>query len=250
MPPENITNDQDQVPPNPLTDDLTVLALSDLSVSKAFAPSTVAPNGISTLTITLQNTNTSPLINVSVTDNLPGTNANNTVRVAPVPNASTTCGAGVITADPWLANHLDDKRHSPGAGRRCAGHLHDQCKCPGEQWHRNRTNTILPENVSGTVQGDHGDQSHPGRFCHARVRDLSIGLVKGFNPLTVFGGSASTMSVQLINPNTTQLSGITFTDNMPSGMFLATPSTSRLGPVAGRSAATRETALSRSVVAA
>jgi LPXTG-site transpeptidase (sortase) family protein len=58
-------------------------------------------------------------------------------------------------------------------------------------------------------------------------------MVKGFEPLTVFGGSASTMSVDLINPNDAGLSEIGFTDNMPAGMFLAYPPNFSVGTCGG-----------------
>ena len=63
-------------------------------ITKAFSPSTNGPGGISTLTITLANANaaagtlTAPLV-----DSLPAG-----VVLAPSPNASTTCGGGVVTA--------------------------------------------------------------------------------------------------------------------------------------------------------
>jgi hypothetical protein len=62
---------------------------------------------------------------------------------------------------------------------------------------------------------------------------LAIELVKGFEPLTVFGGSASTMSIELINPGTATLTGIAFTDNMPAGMILANPVNFDVGTCGG-----------------
>jgi hypothetical protein len=102
IPPANITNAQGRTTSGNLSANLTVQALSDLTISKAFFPGTVNPNGLSTLTITLRNANTSPLVNVSLLDTLPGSVANGVV-VAPTPNASTTCTSGgseVLTATP------------------------------------------------------------------------------------------------------------------------------------------------------
>lgn len=98
----------------------------------------------------------------------------------------------------------------------------------------NRTNTIPATNVSGTLQST-GAAISPAQEATARltVSDISIGLVKGFNPLTVFGGSASTMSVQLFNPNNVQLTNISFTDTMPAGMFLANPVNFSVGTCEG-----------------
>jgi LPXTG-site transpeptidase (sortase) family protein len=73
----------------------------------------------------------------------------------------------------------------------------------------------------------------------ANVSNLAMALVKGFDPLTVFGGSASTMSIHLINPNNVALTAITFTDNMPvetipgTGMILANPLNFNVGACGG-----------------
>ena len=66
-----------------------------------------------------------------------------------------------------------------------------------------------------------------------RVEPIGIQVVKGFNPLTVFGGASSVLSVQLINPNNSALNGITFTDNMPVGMIIANPPNLNTGTCGG-----------------
>ena len=44
---------------------------------------------------------------------------------------------------------------------------------------------------------------------------------KAFNPTTITSGGTSTLSVTLSNPNTTALTGVGFTDNLPAGMTIA-----------------------------
>ncbi len=64
------------------------------TVAKAFSPASIAPGGVSTLTITLNNPNASDInLNTLFTDTLPGI-----VRVAAVPNVATTCGGGPASA--------------------------------------------------------------------------------------------------------------------------------------------------------
>jgi LPXTG-site transpeptidase (sortase) family protein len=65
------------------------------------------------------------------------------------------------------------------------------------------------------------------------ITTLTLSVVKGFNPLTVFGGSSSTMSIQLINPNNAILSGLSFTDTMPEGMYVANPPNPSVGTCGG-----------------
>jgi LPXTG-site transpeptidase (sortase) family protein len=62
---------------------------------------------------------------------------------------------------------------------------------------------------------------------------LSISLVKGFEPPQVFGGAASTMSIDIINPGTVPFTGITFTDSMPPNMILANPTNFNVGTCGG-----------------
>ena len=51
--------------------------------------------------------------------------------------------------------------------------------------------------------------------------------------LTVFGGSASTLSIELINPNNVALEGISFADQMPTGMIVADPPSPSVGDCGG-----------------
>jgi hypothetical protein len=103
--------------------------------------------------------------------------------------------------------------------------------------------------VTGSTLGLHTNTIPPANITNAENRvladnlistltvtgggNLSVTLVKGFDPLTVFGGAASTMSIQLINPGAVALTGISFTDNMPSGMILANPLNFNVGTCGG-----------------
>ncbi|HWW62110.1 MAG TPA: IPTL-CTERM sorting domain-containing protein [Thermoanaerobaculia bacterium] len=76
----------------PATASLTVTNLAAPSVAKSFTPSAVAPGQTSTLTITLTNSNASPITGVSFTDSYPAAITNGAV-----PNGTSTCG-GTVTA--------------------------------------------------------------------------------------------------------------------------------------------------------
>jgi hypothetical protein len=61
------------------------------SITKSFSPTTIAPDGLSTLTVTLTNPDpAAATLLAPLVDNLP-----TGVVIAPVPNATTTCGGGV-----------------------------------------------------------------------------------------------------------------------------------------------------------
>ena len=204
--PADISNNENRNPAGNLTDNLTVNSTENLSVTKAFNPPTVNPGGLSTLTITLQNTYPSPLINVSLTDNLPGSVTDGVV-VAPVPNPSTTCTGGVITAVPGSQIITMTGGSVPAQVGAVPGICTITVTVQGNDSNANpsiRDNIIPTTNVSGTVQST-GATIAPIADALARLRTeiLTIGVVKGFDPVLVFGGVYSTMSVQLVNPNNT-----------------------------------------------
>ncbi|MCC7187729.1 MAG: DUF11 domain-containing protein, partial [Anaerolineales bacterium] len=224
-----------------LTPTSATIRVTSLNVTKAFYPTTVQSGGSSTMTITLENTTNSPLINVTLTDNLPGTPTDG-IRVAAVPNASTTCTGGAITANPGSNQVLMTGGTVPAQ----VGGVPGLCtitvdvvgldSSPGSP--STQTNTIPVANVSGTVQST-GTVIQPRLAASAflAIQNLTMGIVKGFNPVLVYGGAYSTMSVQLINPNTTAtLTGIAFTDDMTllgAGMQLANPVTFNTGTCGG-----------------
>ncbi len=224
-----------------LTPTSATIRVTSLNVTKAFYPTTVQSGGSSTMTITLENTTNSPLINVTLTDNLPGTPTDG-IRVAAVPNASTTCTGGAITANPGSNQILMTGGTVPAQ----VGGVPGLCtitvdvvgldSSPGSP--STQTNNIPVANVSGTVQST-GAVIQPRALATAglAIQNLTMGIVKGFNPVLVYGGAYSTMSVQLINPNTTAtLTGIAFTDDMTllgAGMQLANPVTFNTGTCGG-----------------
>jgi LPXTG-site transpeptidase (sortase) family protein len=231
--PADITDNENRTTTGNINATLTVRAASPLSMSKAFTPSTIIPNGISTLTITLQNTDVSRLVNVSVTDTLPGNTVNGVV-VAPTPNASTTCGSGVVTAAAGTQTITMTGGIIPAQVGAIPGVCTITVDVQGKGSAATRTNTIPILNVSGTIEGT-ATTVNPTAAASAplTIANLSIGVVKGFDPLTVFGGSASTLSVQLVNPNNVALSGIALTDSMPSGMIIANPANLSVGTCGG-----------------
>jgi len=224
-----------------LTPTSATIRVTSLNVTKAFYPTVVQAGGSSTMTITLENTTDSPLINVSLTDNLPGTPTDG-IRVAAVPNASTTCTGGTITANPGSNQVLMTGGTVPAQVGGVPGlctitvdvvGLDSSPVSPSTQ-----TNNIPVANVSATVQST-GTVIQPRQVASAilAIQNLTMGIVKGFNPVLVYGGAYSTMSVQLINPNTTAtLTGIAFTDDMTllgTGMQLANPVTFNTGTCGG-----------------
>ena len=231
--PTDITNNENRTVPNNITANLTVEAVSDFSMSKAFTPPIVSPGGISTLTITLRNTSTSPFVDVFVSDSLPGTPTNGVVVASP-PNSSTTCTGGVVTAIAGSQTISMTGGAIPAQIQNIPGTCTINVDVRGMGVLTTHTNTIPAANAVGTIQGTNTTIS-PAQPASANLRivNLAIGIVKGFDPLTVFGGSASTLSIELVNPNNVQLTGIAFADNMPAGMIIANPVNPSVGTCGG-----------------
>jgi uncharacterized repeat protein (TIGR01451 family) len=238
IPANTITTIQGRTNLNPAT---ATIRVTSLTVTKAFYSTVVQAGGRSTMTITLRNTVDSPLINVSLTDNLPGT-ATNGIRVAPVSNATTTCTGGTITAVPGSATVSMTGGTVPAQVGGVPGLCTITVDVVGLDstplTSSTQTNTIPVANVSATVQST-GTVIQPTANATAvlTIQPLTMGVVKGFNPVLVYGGAYSTMSIQLNNPNTTAvLTGIAFTDDMTllgAGMQLANPVAFNTGTCGG-----------------
>ncbi|MBL7943621.1 MAG: hypothetical protein JNM00_12690, partial [Flavobacteriales bacterium] len=216
------------------------VTVTGLTTSKAFYPDYVQAGGRSTVTLTLNNTANVPMTNVSVIDNMPGT-ATNGVRVAAVPNASTTCG-GTLTATPGAASITLTGGTVPAGSVATPGlctitfDVVGLDSSPGSP--STQTNTLPATDVDAFI-GSTGVATNPVADSQAilNIQDLTMGVVKGFNPVLVYGGAFSTMSVQLINPNlNAPLTGIAFTDDMTllgTGMRLANPVNFDVGTCGG-----------------
>ncbi|MGV8026556.1 MAG: sortase domain-bontaining protein [Anaerolineaceae bacterium] len=231
--PANISNDQDRNVSGNITRTLTV---SGISVSKSFYPSMVNINGLSVLTVVLQNVNFTQLENVAFSDTLPSG-----VVLADDPDPSTTCVDAVLnvpaggTTFSMSAGKIPAQVGSvPGI---CTVNVTVRGATTGT-----KTNRISANGVSGTLHDSGLTITNPSSAsADLIVEDLTIGVVKSFDPLTVFGGAASTMTVRLTNPNNAVLTDINFTDNLPQssdpqnvgGMYIATPSHASTGTCSG-----------------
>jgi LPXTG-site transpeptidase (sortase) family protein len=231
--PTDITNNENRTIPNNITANLNVRTVSDFVISKSFTPPVVSPGGISTLKIILENRNSVPLVNVSVIDPLPG-DATNGIIVAPTPKASTTCSGGTVVADPGSQTVTMTGGTIPAQLQNVPGTCTIRVDVQGMGAVTTRTNLIPVANASGTLQGTNTvlNPTDPAQ-ANLVIGNLSIGIVKGFDPLTVFGGTASTLSIVLINPNNVDMEGIGFTDNMPDGMLIADPPNPSVGDCGG-----------------
>ena len=202
-----------------------IVTSTQMAGIKSFSPSTIDAGGNSRLRIDIFAPSDTDLTNVTLTDNLPaGVTVSNST-----PPSLTGCGASpplMLTA-PTGATSISLTGGVIQAGQRCRIDVYVTSSTLGLY-----TNTISPANITNSENRTLTNDL-TANLTVANAATTSIALVKGFNPLTVFGGSASTMSIELLNPGTVPLSGITFTDNMPNGMILANPVNFDVGTCGG-----------------
>ena len=203
------------------------VASTDVSGVKTFSPSSIPVGGNSRLRIDIFAPSDTNLTNFSVTDNLPvGVTVSNST-----PPAVTGCGASATLSAVTGATSISLTNGLILAGQRCRIDVYVTSSTPSPAG-TPYTNTIPPTSITNN------ENRVPTNALTANLTvtgggTLFISLVKGFEPPQVFGGSASTMSINLINPGSVTLTGIAFTDNMPSGMILANPVNLNVGTCGG-----------------
>jgi len=214
--PSNISNTEGR---NMSSNISSTLYVSGISVAKAYAPTVVNINGVSQLTITLQNTNSSQIDFAAFADTL-----QSGVMIASPANAYTNCGSdAVLVATAGTRNISLSNATIPaqvgGVPGICTVVL-DVVGVTTGSW----SNTIAAGDLTGTIHGTSTKISNPtSASASLTVASLRINVNKSFSPNTVFGGSASTLTLTLSNPNNAVLTGVAFTDNFPAGMFIAAP---------------------------
>ncbi len=217
------------------------LTVSGLTVSKSFDPISVNPDGVSTLTIKLTNTNYSQLDTVSLSDTLPGSTSAGVV-IAPTPNASTTCtdGGATLTATAGSQSISLSGGIIPAQVGSVPGICTITVDVTGKGSDASYRNTIPVNAVSGKIHGTSTTVSNQQQAtADLGISAIRIDVVKGFDPISVFGGSSSVLTVQLTNPNSVPLSGIAFTDDLPQttddtgGMSIANPAHASTGTCGG-----------------
>ncbi len=188
----------------------SLLAQTVPSLSKAFSPTQINAGGTSTLTVTVSNQNpflitlTSPLI-----DTLPGG-----LVIAAVPNASTSCGGGVLVSATAGSNTVTlPMGATVGSGSNCTISVDVTSAQPGAY-----VNTI-PINA---LQTSNGNNLAPA-VAPLTVTGLAVpALSKTFNPGTINAGASSTLTITLTNANPAPATTTSaLIDTLPSGVVIA-----------------------------
>jgi len=184
------------------------------TLGKAFSPATINAGGVSTLTITLSNANSTPAsLTAQLIDTLPSG-----VVIAATPNAGTTCG-GTLAANAGTSTVGLMEGAIPANGS-CTVTADVTAPVGGSYFNS------LP---AGALQTSNGNNAAPA------VATLTVNtpavvaptLSKAFSPATINAGGVSTLTITLSNANSTPASlTAQFIDTLPSGLLVVGSSVS------------------------
>ena len=202
---------------------------ANLGISKSFTPRVVKPGQRARLRITLHNATLFALANVAVTDNLPVG-----LTVPGGANPTTSCtGATIDTPSAGQVRIAGASVPASvgGAESTCFGEIDVVVAAQGDY-----TNTIPAGSVTGSSGGVPITNSDP--TSDVLLARIPLQLNKALDSFTLDAGnpggfttgaasrppgSFAVLTVRIANPNPAPLSGMGFTDNLPTGVVVATP---------------------------
>src|SRR6185312_13571236 len=175
------------------------------TIQKVFGAATIPVNGITSLTFTIANPNTGlGLTGIAFTDSLPAG-----LVIAATPNLNNTCG-GTATA-----------LGGSGSVVLSAGTLAASASC------------TVSVNVQGTTAGVKNNsvtvsstEAGTGNTSNASITvALPPGIIKSFGAASIPLNGSTSLSFTISNPNSTSaLTGVGFSDTLPAGLVISTPS--------------------------
>jgi uncharacterized repeat protein (TIGR01451 family) len=213
IPTGGVTTTEGASNPAPATAPITIANAPNVALSKAFLPVTIAPTGISVLTITVANTGTGAvaLSGMALTDNLP-TN----ITIAATPNASTTCGAGTVGAVAG-ATSVSLAAGSVAAAATCTITVSVTGTVIG-----NYTNTI----PTGGLTSTQGASNPSPVTAPINIQNApSVNLTKAFNPVMIAPTGISQLTITIANTmsGAVALTNMALTDTLPTNITIANP---------------------------
>ncbi|HVO52005.1 MAG TPA: DUF11 domain-containing protein, partial [Thermoanaerobaculia bacterium] len=178
-----------------------------LTGAKTFTPASVAPGGVSRVKITVTNSSTGGLTNVSVDD----ATFSAGLAVSNPANAATNCaGSPTMVVNPGAT----DARllgATLAAGGSCDFGF-DVVATGAGPW----SDTVAVGNIT-SAEGLSNTAAVTANLAKAAGQ---ININKSFNPVLVTGGLPSVLQIDVINPSAVALTGVGFTDSFPLGIVV------------------------------
>lgn len=210
---------------------LTVLTAPVLS--KSFTPSVIGIGGLSTLSVTLSNSNAVAVTGAAFSDNYP-----TGLLTAVVPNVVNTCG-GTLSGGSAGSTTVGLSGGTIPAGATCSLSVAVTSAINGSY-----------VNVSGVLSSTNAGTGNSASATLLVAANPTI--AKSFAPSTIATGATASLTFTLNNSFPTPLTGVAFTDSFPTGLVVAaTPalSTSCGGTVSGASAGSTSITLTNGTLA-
>lgn len=194
---------------NTSTASLTVMTAP--TIAMAFGAPTIALNGTTSLTFTIQNPNAAMLTGIAFTDSLPAG------LVVATPNGLTgTCGGGTITAT-QATGTVSLSGASLAANASCTFSVSVVGTSAGTK-----------NNATGAIASVEGGTGGTASASVIVVSGPSLSMA--FNPAIVATNAASMLTFTIANASTTTaLAGVVFTDTLPAGLTVASATSSVCG---------------------
>jgi uncharacterized repeat protein (TIGR01451 family) len=171
--------------------------------TKSFSPASIAKNGTSTLTISVQNANNAAMTGVAFTDTYPAGLVN---TAAPTVTATpATCTFTALTAAAG-GNSFVLTGGSIPLNSTCIYTV--QVTSATEGTYNNNTGAVTSTNYGIGVAAT----------ATLNVIPNPPTTTKAFSPATIVSNATSTMTITLINPNVIDITGAGFTDTYPAGL--------------------------------
>jgi hypothetical protein len=218
------------------TGNASITVVGPPTIAKAFGAATIPLNGSTSLSFTINNPNSSQsLSGVAFSDTLPAG------LVVSTPNGQTgSCGSGTITATAGT-NTISLSGGTLAASGSCTFAVNVTGTAAGAQ-----------NNTTGTVSSTEGGTGGTAAASVTVVAPPSI--AKAFNPISIAVGANSQLTFTITNPgaNAVSLTGVGFTDTLPTGLVVATPNglTNSCGGTATATAAGTSISLTGGSIAA
>jgi CSLREA domain-containing protein/uncharacterized repeat protein (TIGR01451 family) len=184
-----------------------IIILEPPSITKSFSPTTVAENVASTVTFGIGNNNIVG-INGSFTDNLPAN-----LVVATPPSVTNTCGAGTATANAGATSISYASTPTlllPVGGCTITVHVSSAV----DNVYHNTVQILSTDAGNGNTASTNPDLTV--------INPPTIAKAFGAATIPLNGSTSLTFTLTSTNTNLS-LSGVAFTDNLPSGLVVATP---------------------------
>ncbi|HEY1938475.1 MAG TPA: hypothetical protein VGJ33_11125 [Candidatus Angelobacter sp.] len=181
----------------------SISVIAPPSIAKVFSPASIALNGTTSLTFTITNpaANTVALTGVAFTDTLP-------TGLTVATSSATVCGGTLTTTAP---TGIALTGATIAAGSQCQFSVTVTGAASGHF-----------TNTTGNVTSTNGGTGNTASASLA-VGTPTPTITKAFGAATIFLNGTTSLTFNIHNPNTTPLTGLSFTDPLPAGLRVATP---------------------------